>query len=232
MSARSRAEEPAGQGGGGIQRLERPAPLSQQAYERIRRLLLAGEEVPERGRLGERELADQLAMSRTPVRDALRRLSLAGLIEPAPGGGYVTRRASLRDVREYYDLRMLLEPYAARLATERDPGDRVRAFSAKHLEGEASPEANARFHAAVADASGNRVLAQVIRALIDRLASQRIFARGDGVSSDTLSTGHESVAEAIRTGDPDAASAAMERHLTLARDLLVSELRDLEAPGD
>jgi DNA-binding GntR family transcriptional regulator len=185
--------------------LERPVRLTEQAYDRIREELLAGGRLARASRLAEREVARALSMSRTPVRDALRRLAAEGLIEPATGGGYARRRLTERDVRECYELCLLLEPVAAALAARRTdaaaapPRESHDASALRDDEG---------FHAWVAEQAGNRVLAQVLRAVRTRLLIAELPAIADDADS-----AHEPIAAAIGRGDADAAERQMADHV-------------------
>lgn len=208
-----------------VRRVARPEPLAQQAYERIRRELMGGPEMGSADRLVEQELAERLAMSRTPVREALHRLALMGYIEPSPVGGYVTHRFAARDVREHYELRALLEPQGAALAAQRDPEAIERALATPVIaQRDQSDLGNARFHTAVAELSGNRALARVVATIARRLASLRIHAQGNEEEQRRLAVGHDAVVEAIRSREPEAATRAMTEHLAFARDLLLERV--------
>jgi DNA-binding GntR family transcriptional regulator len=193
-------------------------PLREQAYERIRDELLARGPRAFGGRLVEQQLADELAMSRTPVRDALRRLAANGLIEIAPGGGgYVARRPRLRDVREEYELRRVLEGAAAALAAARGA-----TLPAEALAGDGTAPDESRFHLAVADASGNEVLARTIAAVIGRSSVHR---RDGATKPEEHTEDHAAILSAVRRGDPAAAEAAMDEHLARIGELAVAALR-------
>src|SRR5713226_2530768 len=82
------------------------------AYEAVRQMILSGE--AEAGsRLGEAELAETLGLSRTPVREALQRLGADGLVDVLPHRGARVARWTRDDLAEIFELRSLLEPYAA-----------------------------------------------------------------------------------------------------------------------
>jgi DNA-binding GntR family transcriptional regulator len=152
-------------------------------------------------------------MSRTPVREALDRLGRLGYLEPIDGGGYQRRRYRTRDIRDLYELRLLLEPVGAGLAAANrrrapDPDDRA-------------------FHAEVARASGNRVLARVVELLAERMSTIRTEVAQDGSRQTRTSAeredrvAHAAVAGAIARRDEVAARRAMKEHLTFeARGLL------------
>jgi DNA-binding GntR family transcriptional regulator len=216
-----------------LRRLDRPSSLSQQAYERIRKELLAGNLGGDSTRLIERELAERLSMSRTPIRDALRRLELAGIVEPLDGGGYRPRRVTLRDVEEHYELSILLEPLAAQMVAEREGEDIERFLDSEAVaERDATPWGNTRFHVAVAEASGNVVLARVISTLNERLAAHRIAAEADPETDEILAEEQNKVVDAIRRRDPEAAATAMRTYLEVARRLISQRVRTREAIHD
>jgi DNA-binding GntR family transcriptional regulator len=171
-------------------------------------------------------------MSRTPVRDALRRLAMAGIVEPAAGGGYRQRRVTLREVEELHELLALLEPVAAEMAASRGPAEIDALLNSAGASGrDATPIANTRFHVAIAEASGNQVLARVIETLHERLAAEhRLMEPGD--DTDGLSDGHELIVAAIRTGDARKAAESARRHIGLGRDVLARRVRDGGATGE
>jgi DNA-binding GntR family transcriptional regulator len=176
---------------------------TEQAYDRIREELLAGGRLARSSRLVEREVARALSMSRTPVRDALRRLAAEGLIEPVAGGGYARRRLTERDVRECYELRLLLEPVAAELAARRTESSPT----GESLDISALRDDDA-FHAWVAEQTGNRVLAHVLRAVRTRLLIAELPAIADDADP-----AHQPIAAAIARGEPEAAERRMAAHV-------------------
>ena len=218
-----------------LRKLERPSSLRHQAYERIRQELLPGGAMSSKQRPVERELADNLSMSRTPVRDALRRLALAGIVEPLAGGGYVRRRVTLREVEELHELLLLLEPTAVRMTA--DAGQEVvdaLLASEPVVRRDLTPIANTRFHVAIAEASGNLILARVVATLNERLAAgHQLFGPSDPTADASLANGHDEIVETLHRGDAEAAEEAMQRHIELERDLLSSRLRmDKEPAGE
>jgi DNA-binding GntR family transcriptional regulator len=186
--------------------------LSEVAYEQIRTELLAHGADAFGGRLVEHQIAARLSLSRTPVRDALKRLHLAGLIEALPGGGFVARRARMRDVNEAFELRLLLEPYAARLAAGR-PGATL----------DASGDTGPSFHLAVSRACGNETLASSIAA-VNEVAMIPPSTMSGGRGADDFPAEHEAIASAIRRHDPAAAADAMARHLLRLRVRLIERI--------
>ncbi len=174
-------------------------------------------------------IARQLDVSPTPVREALARLESEGLVLKKPLKGYTA--APLLDsegLRQLFELRGLLEPASARLATGRMPQDALdelqAVFEAMHARGEAQrsaderyqdyrdfAERDARFHALIARHSGNDLLSDAIVRLRAHLHIYRLYF-DDGLTKET-SDEHEAVLLAIRAGDGAAASSAMLTHI-------------------
>jgi DNA-binding GntR family transcriptional regulator len=140
------------------------------AYERIRGLVLSGELAPGT-RLGQVELAERLGISRTPVREALRRLGGEGLVEGYSHRGFRVTDLGLDAVLRRLEVRAILEPGIAALAAERRTGrdlDLMRVAIADEEEardGIEGHDASRRFHIALARASGNEELVRVIESL-------------------------------------------------------------------
>lgn len=195
-------------------------PLSDKAYESIRAEVLAAGSAAFGGRLGEQQLAEHMHMSRTPVRSALRRLAAAGLVEER-GGRYVPRRPRIRDIREQYELRVLLEGRAAELAAVRPADDLERELR------QADVHAGVEFHVTVASASGNAPLARSIATLNERSFMLRRPGGCTDAEREQLRAGHSAVLDALRAGASVVAARAMADHLALGRDLSIAAVRAL-----
>jgi DNA-binding GntR family transcriptional regulator len=208
-----------------ISRIDRPAPLAQQAYESIRGELMSGRWSPDE-RLTEQDVAQRLSISRTPAREALRRLVMMGSLEALPGGGYVQRTLSLRDVREHCELRLLLEPEAAALAAARSRPELDALLAADDLRRPAAdPAHDMRLHVAIAEVSGNDVLVGLVRTLNERAAVHRLYGAGhDAGVRARLEDGHVQILAALATRDPAATFSAMSDHLRLEQELLMLDV--------
>ena len=133
---------------------------STRSTPRLRSQILTGE--LERGsRLPQETLAAELGVSRTPLREALRRLAAEGLVTLQPNYGATVAQLDFGDMRDAWTARLVIEPPAARLAAERDPAaelDRMRAAVAAQrasADPARSLDANREFHLALVSASGN-----------------------------------------------------------------------------
>lgn len=197
--------------------------------ERLRDDILAHRLSPGE-RLVECDLTARFAVSRGPVREALRRLAAEGLIEHAPHRGAVVRRLSPREVRELFQIRVEMESLAARLAAEAsEPAARAQfAEDIQIIFSDAPREAceylreNAAFHEAVMRLAGNLQLQE----LSMRLHLPLIMAQvGEALTDNVLRKSvieHRAIARAILAQDSAGAAAAMRGHLERAAGLALA----------
>jgi DNA-binding GntR family transcriptional regulator len=195
-------------------------------YETLRRPIASGR-LPPGHRLHQADIAQQLGTSRTPVREALARLTAERLVEFLPNRGFFVATMSESRTRAAVETRMLLEPLFARLAAERRPAEplaRMRAAidDEKRAAGPwVAYEASRAFHLALAQASGNeffeRVADQLWAADLGRPLYQAYvnMAGRDWIARDAKQ--HERVHRAVVVGDADAAERAIRQHLETAR---------------
>jgi DNA-binding GntR family transcriptional regulator len=193
------------------------------AYERIRGLVLSGE-LASGTRLGQVELAERLGISRTPVREALRRLGGEGLVEGHSHRGFRVAELGLDSVLRRLEVRAILEPGIAALAAERRTGrdlDLMRGAIADEEEardGIEAHDASRRFHLALAMASGNEELVRVIESLwlveVGRRLLFRRSAEPDWQRTDASE--HREVLEAVHEGRAADAERLMARHVRRA----------------
>ncbi len=208
--------------------------LTEQAYRALKAELLDGGRPPG-SRLNEKELALQLGVSPTPIREALNKLRAHGLVNYRAWQGTVVAELELDDVVHLSEMRLCLERLAVRQAVPRLQPVDIRHLA--RLEGayaraaaRAGPgaidvqRANEDFHAFFAEHSGNRWLRQYMEGLSELLAFARrpLSARSTGAASIPE---HAAVVAAIRDGLYAEAEEAMSRHLTRVRDDLVQEIQ-------
>jgi len=194
--------------------------LESQTYETMRRAILRGD-LPAGRRLVQGELAAELGTSRIPVRDALKRLEADGLVTVDGRGTYVVNSFGPDDVREIYDLRFLLEPYAVERAMEHleeaeiaELGELVDRMEAAAMDGDgkAYVQLNQDFHMRLYEASGHQRLIRMVRSL---WSSRPLFdpIESRGGFDDSVSE-HRDIMRAIVEGDVAAARTAVEEHIT------------------
>ncbi len=203
------------------------------ATELIREAILDGRLEPG-DRLKEEELAGQLGISRTPVREALLMLQVEGLVETTPNRGAVVRAHSPDDLADLYGLRALLEGHAARCAaariTEADV-DRLREscerFDALEPSGDlrALVRENLHFHRTILDLAGSARLASMVRRVIELPLVYKSYIWYSPDQKRISSHYHRQLVTALAAGDGERAELIMKEHVFEARDLLVAELR-------
>jgi DNA-binding GntR family transcriptional regulator len=208
--------------------LVRQPRLRDQAYLALRDMLRSGT-FPADGAV-ENELAAQLNVSRTPVREALFQLCREGFLEDT-GRGYRVPELSATDMEEIIELRLMIEPDAAALAVTRADAAAVRAIK-REAENEAKAHragdvgafiaANAALRMRLLESCGNRRVSQVLGGLDDQI--QRLRARTLTVAENRELTiaQHAKVIAALVARDGDAAARAMRVLLKAARKYYAS----------
>jgi DNA-binding GntR family transcriptional regulator len=201
-----------------------------QAHRRLRRAIVRLE-LPPSAPVSESSLTERFGLSRAAVRAALARLRAEGLVLASPRRGHVIAPLTLRDVREVYDLRLLVEPSgAAAAATVLDPAAvdglaaRVRALGDPSLED--FLVVNRAVHVTVAAAAGNGRLHALVERLLDESERAIAVALRAGVpgGGPRMRDEHLALLSALRTGDPAGAERAMAHAIARFRDDLFAIL--------
>ena len=199
---------------------------AQQAYRLIRNMILLRQLTGGDG-ISEERLASELSISRTPVREALFLLQSEGLIEKQMNQPFRVRIVSNREYFQTMRLRELLESEVIAIAVDKIDQTDLREVEADMLALRANPAvpaeshwaADERLHEMVAFASGNDVMAQVIR---DLRVTTRIFELSGLPSRFRPDTDeHLEIIEALKSGDPERAKSSMAGHIrSLSNDVL------------
>lgn len=206
-----------------------PPALAEHVRQVVRQDILAGRLVPG-DRITELAVMRRTGVSRTPVREGLRMLQIEGLVVFRRGRGtYVAPHLSGDEALLIYDLRLQLEPYLTRLAVERiTPAtlaqltNLVEEFQAVVRSGGSVYElgrVDTELHDCIYQAS-NSDLYNVFQSYWSRLQSQLTSHVYSTEDPSVFGTEHAAILAAIRTGDADAAGAAMEAHIAHGRDIL------------
>jgi GntR family transcriptional regulator, rspAB operon transcriptional repressor len=174
----------------------------------------------------EETLAQQLGVSRTPVREALRRLGQEGLVYTAPKKGTLIAPVSIDDIREVFQLRLALEPLAARLATPHIPQEEIDSLRSHHVppaQGASGLILDYRdLHLSIRRHCGNRRLESILEQLI--VDTHRVLSLSNQQYLLQSLEHHLKVLDAFQSRDADAAEAAMREHILRSQQLLVSNL--------
>lgn len=212
------------------------ATLADRAFDELRARILSGRLVGGRRLLPE-ELAHDLAISQTPVKEALKQLEANGLVEIHARRGARVRSFTAGDVDDVYAARELIEPGVAAEAIRRGgvTPQRLAAIDdtiarlAGLMEGRqfrdiaGALEADGDFHRLIAEASGNRILVSMQRSIADQAHLVRYFSSSGADVADTIAE-HRAIRDALAAGDPAAARAAVVRHIRAARERIRIEM--------
>ncbi len=200
------------------------------AYEQLMEKVRDGTFLPG-DRLREEDVAARLKLSRTPVREALRRLEAEGIVEHRPRIGAVIRQLGHAEVVELYEMRAVLEKTAAEFAAKH--GADVEIDALEQLNEELRNETrnpsraaalNQKFHRGVYLAGRNRFLLEAARSLNNALLLLGPTTLNAPERLEEVAIQHAAIIAALRSGDAEAAGRAAELHLTTS---LRARLRDV-----
>ena len=203
------------------------------ATELIRSAIIEGRLEPGR-RLKEEELARELGISRTPVREALLMLQAEDLVVTSPNRGATVRAYDAQDLHDLYELRALLEGHAARRAAERVSPEEVESLRAScerydALGAEKGLPAIVRenlfFHNTILDAAGSARLTSMVRKVIELPLVYKSYIWYSPDQKRISAHYHRQIATALESRDSERAELIMKEHVYEARDLLVAHLR-------
>lgn len=207
-------------------------PLTETAYELIKRAVIRCDLQPGQ-QVTEEQLAQRFGLGRSSVRPALKRLYQEQLVQTITRQRYVISPITLKDANDLFELRLLLEPVAARRAAGRvDPVELQRLAElcrAQYRPGDRESaenflRANSEFHVTIARASGNILLAEVIGSLLDR--EERLNHLSHMLQDRNADAYHEhhELVEALLAGDGERAERVMTDQILAARAFVIEAL--------
>ncbi|MFF3396992.1 GntR family transcriptional regulator [Streptomyces sp. NPDC002659] len=209
------------------------APAAERVYTHIKQAVL--DRRYEGGTLlTEGELADAVGVSRTPVREALLKLEVEGLIKLYPKKGALVLAVSAQEIADVVETRMLVEEHAARKAVPASPQLIARLeelLEQQKRQGEEGDLAAVAvtdrcFHAEIVRSGGNAILSRLYDQLRDRQLRMGVavmHSHPDRIAKNVAE--HSEILEALRASDPDAAAALVHRHVGWFGNLARGEVR-------
>lgn len=215
-------------------------PNTLTAYHRLRTWIVEGQLRPGE-RIVETRVADVLALSRTPVREALRMLQSEGLVRVQPHRGATVRSLSTGDIADLYELRARLESMAAEFAAQRrSPEESSRLAAACDAFADAAGRAEAGdlttirdvshcndvFHLTLLEAAHHERLTQTLVRTVDHTLVFQAFRHYRGVDLVRSALFHELIATAIAVGVGDRAGRLIHEHVMQGRDELLDIVGD------
>jgi DNA-binding GntR family transcriptional regulator len=201
------------------------------AYRAIREGILAGT-FAQGSHITARQLAEATGLSRTPVREAMRRLEAEGMITLIPNRGAFVARWTENEIEQIYELRVLLESFAAQVAAERindAQREELRALAAemsrlveqRPVNVEAIAEVNDRFHKGVLEACGNPRLRDLLGTITEVPLQLSTFRRYSIDELRRSASQHAELVSALLVGDGDWARSVRTAHIRSARHTLL-----------
>jgi len=209
-------------------------PLSEEAYDALRAAILGGRLQPGE-RIVEADIARQMATSRSPVREAVRKLEHEGLLEYVPRRGTIVVGLSRDDVADAYQLRAHLEAYGARLAATRASKTQLARLlemiermcqSAADDDLEELVAADVEFHRLVCEASSSRRLLQLWETLNPARWTLVSGLRATDLSLEQIAERHRPILAALQSRKPDHAENIIRSHILELGERVLSGLAE------
>lgn len=200
----------------------------------IRKAILTGE-LPPGEPIRERNLAAELEISRTPVREALFILQGEGLVNLSHNRGAYVASFTSSDIEQIYALRRVLESHAARCAAANRNQAQLEAIAEaldahRRLDRRATPmeqaQADLAFHEAIAAAAGSQMLLTIAHQVLAVTFTLRSRYAYDAAYSKQVYRRHRAIFKAIEAGDAEAAAELMAEHVSQSSELAISRLND------
>lgn len=202
--------------------------LRDRVLEEVKERIIAGD-LATGARLHERNLSQELGVSRVPLREAILTLAAQGLVEMRPRIGAFVRPMTKSYIEDLFAVRLALEPLAASLAARNRDADQLAELTrllAEEREALAAGDdkrgslVNADFHLEILRASGNEVLFALMAPLQSQI--QRLFRRTITSISRELTEDHTTMLDAVRDQDAERAAEIARRHVEETRDLSIA----------
>jgi DNA-binding GntR family transcriptional regulator len=217
-------------------KLDNYKPLRELVFESLRAAIIEGLLRPGE-RLMEIQLAEQLGVSRTPVREAIRKLELEGLVVMMPRKGAYVAGLSIKDISDVFEIRKALEGLAAEVAADRISDEEIESLERLlHRLAEASDSKNydlfieidSEFHSVLFQAGRNDRLSQMINNLREQIHRFRSTSLSMPGRMSAAVEEHRKIVEAVSQHDVDAAKHLAQEHIENAENTIMEMIRNGE----
>lgn len=208
-------------------------PLRDVVFNTLRKAILTGQLRPGE-RLMEVHLANKLGVSRTPIREAIRKLELEGLVIMIPRRGAEVAQITEKSLKDVLEVRRTLDVLSVELACERISEEEMEQLKIaceefeKATKGKDASEiakADVRLHDIIVDATGNQRLKQLVNNLSEQMYRYRFVYIKDESQHEKLIAEHREIYEGILTGDKERASRAAGIHIDNQERSIISQIR-------
>ena len=211
--------------------LQNHRPLREIVYEELKREILVGEISPGT-RMMEIELADEMGVSRTPVREAIRKLEKEGLVTIEPRKGAYASDVSIKDMVDVLEVREDLEAMTAAMAAQKVNKDEKQALIEATMEYKEAVESertediircDEKFHQLIVNYSGNKTLIQLFSQVQELALRFRYLFYDDFSRYERMPMEHREIEEAILSGDYEKARVAAGEHVKKLKQFVIDE---------
>lgn len=208
-------------------------PLRDVVFQTLRQAILKGELQPGE-RLMEIKLAERLGVSRTPIREAIRKLELEGLVVMIPRKGAAVANITEKDTKDVLEVRRTLEMFAVEVACDRITPEQLVQLKEAAKGFEASKgsmdliriaETDMKFHEIIYEATHNERLVQMLNNLRENMYRYRIEYLKDPNYYDSLVREHQEILDAVETGEKERARICMRDHIDNQQLAVISKLK-------
>ena len=206
-------------------------PLREIVYEELKLLILTGKISPGM-RLMEEELAEDMGVSRTPIREAIRKLEKEGLITIEPCRGAYVSQISTKDMVEILEVRQNMEGLAAELAAQRmseEDKEKLRNIAKAYEEAVAAGDmaemirCDTAFHHIIVEATQNKILIQMVEQLQEMVLRFRYIYYDNFKRAEQMLSEHQAIYEAIAGGNTEVARESANVHIDRLKSLILEE---------
>jgi DNA-binding GntR family transcriptional regulator len=221
--------------------VQRSKSLYEQTYQALRTSILSGELLPGE-RLVETQLAEQLQVSRTPIREAMRQLQRDTLVTTDRGGGLRVTIISVVDAIQLYDCRIALEKLSVQEACQNSTVEQLDILESLVTQAEqlvSQPasdvdnlrmlEIDYRFHQFIAESSGNRWLVTFLDQVFDKMSMLRVQTTRYNPRVLEIRSEHRQIFESIAQRDVIRAIQSIQDHLVASKARVVQEVENLQS---
>jgi len=207
--------------------------LGNQVFEQVKEMIVRGE-IPAGKRMIESEIAESMGISRTPVREAVHKLGAEGLLKPLPRGGYVVRGLDISDIEETFEIRSILESFAAYLAANRHSYEEILPLEEKIEEFQRNldrndlkelAQVNTEFHELLYALSRSQRLIKMIYNLRDEIYFLRKIILNSVDMARLSNKDHREIIKAIKKREAKKAETLVRDHILRGKEFVINEIR-------
>ncbi|MBU3541886.1 MAG: GntR family transcriptional regulator [Burkholderiaceae bacterium] len=206
--------------------------LHEMTFQKLRNMLVEGQIAPG-SKLNERELAEQLCVSRTPIREAIRRLAADGLVELIANRGAIAVKLDREDILNTFDVIANLEGFSGELAVQNITVEQLTELEATHYEMLAQHarkdlsnyyRLNLKIHHLINQAANNPVLTRLYQQVNARIEALRFKSNQDEHKWQKAIEEHQEMIDALKARDTQRMRAVMQSHVMNKRDVVLALL--------